>query len=165
MFIDENTGWAVGTVAKPDYSVNGQPSTSPLTDLGGILHTRDAGDSWEVQATEVGLGVYFMGVFFLDAQQGWVVDEEGHILTTDNGGSRWTMQSSGVSSVLRGVRFKDPSTGWAIGDGGVILHTTDGGTTWEPQPSGTTGILRRIAAPPGGNPWVVGDGGTLLSCI
>jgi len=165
MFVDESTGWAVGTVAKPDYSINGQPSTSPLVELGGILHTKDGGDTWVVQATEVGLGVYFMGVFFVDTQQGWVVDEQGHILATDNGGDRWTMQSSGVSSVLRGILFKDLATGWAVGDGGVILHTTDGGTTWEPQQSGTTSTLRRMAAPPGGNPWAVGNGGTLLSCI
>jgi photosystem II stability/assembly factor-like uncharacterized protein len=164
-FIDENVGWTAGANLFFEFSVDGEPSSSPINKLGGILHTKDGGDTWDAQSVPVPVGVFLTGVYFVDATHGWAVVETGDIIVTQDGGTTWTAQTSGVSTALHGVTFKDASTGWAVGDGGVILHTTDGGTSWETQTSGTTSTLRRVVAPPGGNPWIVGDGGTLLECV
>lgn len=163
-FVDDLEGWAVGVNLYFEFNINGMPSNSPINTLGGILHTTDFGNTWEVQTTSLPEGIWFTGVSFVDSDHGWVTTDAGQILTTENGGASWTNQSSGVSTALRSVAFRDESVGWAVGASGVILHTEDGGTSWTPQESGTSAILRRVVMPPGGNPWIVGDGGALLAC-
>ena len=74
--------------------------------------------------------------FFLDADNGWAVGENGVVLHTTNGGARWDIQTSGTEEKLLSVSFADSAVGWATGGDlgvSVILHTTDGGTTWVTQ--------------------------------
>jgi photosystem II stability/assembly factor-like uncharacterized protein len=164
-FIDDQIGWAVGSNTNLTIVIDGQVQMTPLTGkVAGITHTKDGGNTWELQETNAPEGVYFTGIHFVDHQNGWLVHDEGGIYATQNGGANWTPQSSGVATPLRAVRFEDASRGWAVGAGGVILHTEDGGGTWLPQDSGIASVLRRIAAPDGRNPWIVGDGGVVLRC-
>ena len=74
------------------------------------------------------------------------------VLTSRDGGGRWSVATSGLEGrypAVRGLAFADPGTGWAVtgrsagslengcqpptpqcDDRGVLLRTTDGGATW-----------------------------------
>src|SRR5438105_2346963 len=81
-------------------------------------------------------------VHFIDAQEGWVVGDEGVILHTIDGGRRWERQPSDTRGSLRSVHFLTPFVGWAVGreelpygmgSVGVVLFTRDGGLEWKKQ--------------------------------
>jgi photosystem II stability/assembly factor-like uncharacterized protein len=80
-------------------------------------------------------------IFFLDAQSGWAVGDQGVIWHTENGGQTWQQQTSGVFCSLQSVWFIDRRTGWAVGgqglpysssSRGLVLGTVDAGQTWQP---------------------------------
>lgn len=73
------------------------------------------------------------GCFFINANNGWVVGNNGIILTTINGGLNWTPQTSGVSYDLNAVYFVDPLVGYCGGKCGTMLKTINGGSTWNIQ--------------------------------
>jgi photosystem II stability/assembly factor-like uncharacterized protein/LmbE family N-acetylglucosaminyl deacetylase len=58
-----------------------------------ILHTRDLGETWEIQRT--GQPLPLNSVFFLNASRGWAAGELGQILGTQDGGRNWKIQRSG----------------------------------------------------------------------
>lgn len=83
--------------------------------------------------------------FFVDAQTGWSVGDNGEILKTSNAGTSWTRQATGVTTRLTQVRFADANQGWAIGEAGAVLRTSNGGTTWTLQEAGfTTGYTNTL---------------------
>ncbi len=58
------------------------------------------------------------------------VGEWGGILTSVDGGQKWTLQQAPSEETLTTIRFIDENTGWAVGHHGTILKTTDGGVSW-----------------------------------
>ena len=82
------------------------------------------------------------GIWFVDADRGWVVGTFGAIWHTGDGGATWVPQSSGTSLPLLAVQFVDADRGWAVGGdfalGGIVLRTTDGGATWSPASRSST---------------------------
>jgi photosystem II stability/assembly factor-like uncharacterized protein len=66
---------------------------------------------------------------FIDEQHGWMVDADGQILATADGGQTWNIQFSGPSDI-KAIDILDGQQGWGVGDGGLI-HTADGGAHWE----------------------------------
>jgi len=58
-----------------------------------VLHTPDAGRSWEVQRTGYPLPLH--GLYFGSERQGWAVGEFGTILGTSDGGKTWKLQRRG----------------------------------------------------------------------
>lgn len=122
-FVDNGTGWAVGS-------------------LGTILKTSNGGVSWACQNS--GTTISLRNVYFYDVLNGWTVGDGGLIKRTTDGGESWLSPESGTSSSLKSIFFIDAQTGWAVGTSGTILHTTNGGATWENQNSGTTNWLNSI---------------------
>jgi hypothetical protein len=102
---------------------------------GTILVTQNGGATWEAQRSRTDQNLF--GVYFVNAQTGWVVGAAGTILATLNGGASWEIQRSGTESQLLGVYFADAKTGWAVGWYGTIRATHNGGLSWETQHSGT----------------------------
>jgi hypothetical protein len=49
------------------------------------------------------------------------------ILKTTNGGTTWTILTSGTTNNLYSVFFTDANTGYLVGEGGTILKTSNGG--------------------------------------
>jgi photosystem II stability/assembly factor-like uncharacterized protein len=105
-------------------------------------YTRAASPSAITWLNPLPQGMSLSAVDFIDKNTGWTVGDGGTILRTDDGGSTWSQQSSGVSGEVNGVAFIDKETGWASAHDSYgsldsfyttpyLLHTTDGGATWQ----------------------------------
>ena len=126
-FINENTGWAVGSDGKGNAV---------------IIKTNNNGVSWTrwYGSTTSGLNANHM----TGALSGWNTGESGKIEKTIDGGANWTNQSSGVTTTLRSVYFSSTETGWVVGDNGVILKTGNAGSSWIIQSSGVSSSLTGV---------------------
>jgi photosystem II stability/assembly factor-like uncharacterized protein len=116
---------------------------------------------WEWQNPKPKSG-YIWSSWFVDANTGWFVGENGTIQKTTNGGGSWIMQNSGVfPETIIDIQFIDANTGWACGGNGIIIKTTDGGTNWVPETSGTTNYLYSIVFINADTGWVAGSMGKI----
>jgi photosystem II stability/assembly factor-like uncharacterized protein len=66
---------------------------------------------------------------FIDDEHGWMVDSEGQILASTDGGATWEVQLSGPSNITAVAMLPDGQHGWGVGQSGLI-HTSDGGVQW-----------------------------------
>ena len=80
--------------------------------------------------------------YFVSPEMGWIVNGDGDIFGTNDGGDSWELQFHQGTAHFRAVGFADASKGWAgnVGEGEfgatdttAIYQTLDGGTTWTPQ--------------------------------
>jgi photosystem II stability/assembly factor-like uncharacterized protein len=131
-FVDPDRGWAVGQ-------------------RGLILHTRNGGREWNVQGSPA--KGRLESVFFLDAQNGWIVGgstqpfthkSQGLVLRTYDGGQRWEQVKDAALPLLTKVKFFDAKHGWAVGLPSAlyrsgIFSTDDGGRSWSPLPGTAPG--------------------------
>lgn len=132
--------------------------------LGGLRPTILTAQVWTPVAG-VASSDDFKALYFTNNNTGWVVGENGSILKTINGGTIWTLQTSGTIETLRGVFFWDTNVGWACGDNGTILTTSNGGVNWTPQTSNTTNQLNAVQFVNATTGWVIGSGSRLLKTI
>jgi photosystem II stability/assembly factor-like uncharacterized protein len=105
-------------------------------------------------------------VFFLDAQCGWAVGDQGVIWHTEDGGRAWRLQPSGTVCSLRSVHFIDRRTGWAVGgqglpysagSRGLVLATVDGGQSWQPLSWDQFPRLTRVQFQTANDGWACGE--------
>jgi photosystem II stability/assembly factor-like uncharacterized protein len=75
-------------------------------------------------------------VWFTDQLNGWVVNGEGEIWHTSDGGSSWQQQAA-VSEYLRSVTFVSSQHGWAgtLFAANRLYETTNGGGSWNAVPN------------------------------
>lgn len=78
---------------------------------------------------------------FVSAGTGWIVNGEGEIYRTEDGGDSWRLMLESPTTHFRSVGFVDEQVGWAgsVGlgefdntDPVVLRETRDGGMTWTP---------------------------------
>lgn len=125
-FVDENEGWAVG-------------------DDGLVLHTIDAGKTWERQAS--GTFASLRSVHFLTPYSGWAVGRielpegvtAGVVLATSDGGLKWRVVNRNSIPGLNLVKFFGEQIGLAAGDGSDanpsgMYVTLDAGKSWRCVP-------------------------------
>jgi photosystem II stability/assembly factor-like uncharacterized protein len=77
-----------------------------------------------------------LGVYALDADNVWVVGQEGTILNTTNSGTSWSEINCPVTYSLYNVEFISADTGWVGGDDDSdteVMRTTDRGLSWDIQ--------------------------------
>jgi photosystem II stability/assembly factor-like uncharacterized protein len=93
-----------------------------------LLLTSDGGANWELRAMKELGG----DLFFVSANQGWMVTSKG-LWKTEDGGLNWKKLPGGSapSGLLR-VYFLDERRGFAIGTGKCAYSTGDGGLSWRP---------------------------------
>jgi photosystem II stability/assembly factor-like uncharacterized protein len=133
-FIDDNTGWAVGSFVER-------------------LHkTTDGGLTWTWLNNAPDTTKY--DVFFINQNIGWSVGFNGFIIKTTDGGSNWFSQSntSITSQTLYGVYATDLNNIYVVGNSDAVLKSTNGGSTWNLLPLifGTSTNYRAVYFPPTG---------------
>jgi photosystem II stability/assembly factor-like uncharacterized protein len=104
-------------------------------------------------------------VSFLDSSRGWAVGHWGTVLKTTDGGTTWTVYTTGTENDEYSSSFIDTSNGWTTSVAGIVRRTTDGGASWTPQTTGTSEWLRDIIFLDVNRGWTVGQGGTVLHTI
>ncbi|MCD6024826.1 MAG: hypothetical protein K0Q91_1742 [Fibrobacteria bacterium] len=106
-FLDSNAGW--------------------LSATGAVFHTVNGGATW---SSSQGADWGKVGSLrFLNANEGFAVDDRGGMLRTADGGASWERRQLPTTRALTSVDFVDTQHGWA-GGSGVLFRTVDGGTTW-----------------------------------
>ena len=146
-------------------------------DFGAIVHTEDGGTTWQEvtlpedfklpdSALDSGVlpnDALLYGLSFVDDTHGWISGEFGTILATQDGGTTWKQQTTGLESTLFGIDFLDRNTGIAVGIDSVILRTDDGGATWKPirSPFDERSYYEVVLSPE--YAWIVGGQGTILT--
>lgn len=114
-FVTAEEGWATGL------------SRSAVGEGGVLLHTKDGGQTWEVQLGDSHSATRGFGYLqFIDERHGWVTQwGTGLLRTTD--GENW--EPMGAFPAMRPYAFTSPTDGVSL-DGDHILRTQDGGRTW-----------------------------------
>jgi photosystem II stability/assembly factor-like uncharacterized protein len=145
-------GGAVASAHVSDYDVTGSTVFAFAPGQHTLLRSSDEGARW----TAIGLplakrkgkgphakakrGVAVTSIAFVGPQRGYLLDTQGRLWATHNGGHSWSeLLSTGTSEGI-GLAFGDPSAGFmSIGSFGgdrgdvFVLRTTNGGATWHPQ--------------------------------
>jgi photosystem II stability/assembly factor-like uncharacterized protein len=108
----------------------------------------------------------WLGAWFRDANEGYVVGAYGQALTTHDGGAHWTSIADRIDNP-DGLHFNAIShlggDMLAIaGEGGKVYRSSDGGAHWQTQDTGYQGQLYGVTGLPGGAMLAYGFGGHLL---
>ncbi|EPA99344.1 hypothetical protein PG5_01510 [Pseudomonas sp. G5(2012)] len=135
-FIDQQQGWAVGH-------------------LGVVLHTQDAGQTWEKQ-----LDGMQIGQLYLSQAQGSAEAVRERLLKDAQ-----RLVEDGADKPLLDVFFSDSQNGFVVGAYNLFLRTYDGGKTWtpwsqaiaNPQAYHLNSLLQS-----GGSLYIAGERGLLL---
>lgn len=111
-FIDDKHGWAAGH--------------------GGIvIHTRDGGESWEVQRESSPRNLPLFDIQFVTRTIGYASGAYDTLLKTTDGGKSWRSLPTGSDIIYNGLFFHDAENGFLLGEFGSLLRTSDGGESWE----------------------------------
>ncbi len=115
-FTDKNTGYVGGS----DINSNGN---------GFIIKTTDGGKSWI--RLPIGENILEIeSIYFLDANNGFAVNDNGKLFKTTNGGAIWSVSQIDKYGQINSVYFTNAKTGYVVNVAGQILKTTDRGNTW-----------------------------------
>lgn len=148
-FSDKKRGFVVGSVSQGDNVVDSL-----------LIQTTDGGTTW--RRVYVPTKNELLHVDFANEDRGWIVGDNGTILTTDDGGLTWRLRETKTTAKLFHVDFKNSNSGWAVGRRGLILRTEDGGATWQTVNSNVQRDLLSVEFVNEKNGWIVGRGGTIL---
>lgn len=112
-FLNSQVGWIVGHDAT-------------------ILHTRDGGESWQVQQFLLGEEP-LLDVYFNDADRGFAIGAYGQFLATSDGGTTWTAEENLLTEEglhLNAVTRLGDGRLLLVGEQGMLAQSEDGGETW-----------------------------------
>lgn len=125
-FIDAKTGWGW----TDDF---GAGKT--------IMRTTDSGKSWTLQYTHT---TSLTGIHFWNASNGIMVDVDGNVYKTTDGGDHWNKQTKKVPSGLYlSMSFLNQTTGFIVGYN-CAFKTTDGGLTWTKEANIPNAVFMRV---------------------
>ena len=97
---------------------------------GKIIKTTDGGNNWTLNFSSSSTYYYFRSIWFTNENNGFVVGDDGVILSTSNGGTSWTEKLSGTTVDLYDITFTNNQHGYIVGDNNTLLTTIDGALTW-----------------------------------
>ncbi len=149
-FIDESTGWIVGSEGFIIKTTNGgitwtKQNSGVLSDLksvrfvsenvgficgdeGTFLKTTDSGNSWLKLFTGTDLNLNALS--FIDTEKIFVVGENSIILKTTDSGISWSSGFIGNSYNLKSLIFVNDSVGYTVSLEGKLFKTSNGGLSW-----------------------------------
>lgn len=183
-FVDDMHGWAAGhggiiihtEDGGENWEVQREPSPHnlPLFDIqllpgnvgyasgayDTVLKTTDGGKTWNPLPT--GNDNIYNGLFFHDAENGFLLGEFGTLLKTSDGGHSWKQVDIGdYQGSLFGITFLSDETAVAYGINGKLIISRDGGDSWADIPTDTEEALYRADAKDG-DVAIVGKSGVIL---
>lgn len=132
--------WTWANPLPAGASLNGICAIGPDTiwavgRYGNIVHSADAGNSWE-QQTGMMNDLTLKDIFFANESNGWIIGnipyqvEKSKIFRTSDGGMNWDpVTSFYYQDWYTGMFFLDENNGWIWGYS--LLKTDDGGASWE----------------------------------
>lgn len=140
LFISEDGGQTWPRLALPanvmGYSLGYNPlrridaQTFLLSDYNGNTYlTKNRGEAWTLVSAAQSYYSQSLMVAFRDAKNGFMVDEKGRSLATQDGGANWQVRRTDFGQALA-LQFTTKQTGWLIGADGRLYKSTDGGETW-----------------------------------
>jgi len=112
---------------------------------------------WQYSATSEKLN----DVYFINQNQGWIVGDNGTILSTSDGGKTWNQQNGTTTDDLKAVHFINKDIGWAVG-GNVMQYSEDGGRSWEKHTQNTINDIQCMYFIDNYTGWVCGSDSFIL---
>lgn len=153
-FVNENTGWIVGS--------NGE-----------FLKTVNGGKTWERQRKFTDNNL--KGVYFSDEKNGWLLcerniyglgtDSPSYLLKTTDGGINWQRVDFVGSKQRRRITnifFSSNNFGLALGESGAVFAMEDGKSDWNLKPPPVRYLLVDGVFTDDFHGTIVGGGGTIL---
>lgn len=99
-----------------------------------LLITSDGGNTWEQKDIEIASSETVTGIYFIDADKGFITGD-GIFIKTVDGGETWTDAVTSVQESFGDIVFKTATEGYATASDGRFYKTTDGGNTWHQEQS------------------------------
>jgi len=116
-FLNETHGWVVGQW------------TEGSSGNGIVMHTNDAGETWETQLKN-GTEQRYFSIDIFDKNSIWVTARGGLYHSSDCGETWEKYVVADTGSLLSTVEFVDEDTGWTATNA-TLYKTIDGGLNWE----------------------------------
>jgi photosystem II stability/assembly factor-like uncharacterized protein len=147
-FLNENLGYAAGTVGTVIKTTNGGSNWSVKNINSGtfylssvnavdvntviasnncIYRSTNGGDNWTQVYSNSGNSLFFLD--FPTSNIGYVAGYPGIIMKSIDKGITWIQQNSGVSSAFYDISFSDSLHGIVSANSGIV-RTTNGGVNW-----------------------------------
>jgi photosystem II stability/assembly factor-like uncharacterized protein len=70
-------------------------------------------------------------IFFANTNVGWMIGNEGMVLSSRDGGYTWKEQNSHTINNLCEIYFIDENNGWISGYKNTVLYTSNSGEEWQ----------------------------------
>ena len=98
-----------------------------------IIHSADAGESWELQFYDPGREVPFLSAYFVDQNTGYVIGAYGTIFSTTDGGKNWNeaLIDEELDYHLNDIARGRDGNFYIAAEAGYFFKRTDQAETWE----------------------------------
>jgi hypothetical protein len=130
-FVNNQVGYVIGADASRAY----------------FFKTTDAGTTWAKTDLNTPSSNWPNGIFFLNANTGFITGQDFFRKTTD-GGATWTDIMANTQDDFIDVQFKNDKEGYATANGGRYYKTVNGGASWTLQLAKSTDHLLEIFVSP-----------------
>lgn len=133
-----------------------------------LLLTDNSYSQWLEQSS--GTTRFLGGIYFINANTGYITGDSSMVLKTTNGGVNWVILNTGTSNdnYFYDAYFFNASTGYICGgyfggwDYGKIMMTTNGGANWTEQYSGLNESFWSVTFTDNNTGYCVGFWGKML---
>lgn len=117
-FAGTQNGWVVGDGANVLKTLNG-----------GLAWTKLSNAPYSYQVADMQV---------LSATKMLYVNDEGKVISTNNGGTTFTTTTVAATQALNAMSFPSAMVGYVVGNNGVAFKTTNGGTSYSAINTGIT---------------------------
>jgi len=98
-----------------------------------IIHSSDAGETWELQFYDAEREVPLLSAYFVDSNKGFVIGAYGTILSTIDGGKNWedNLIDEELDYHLNDITADADGNMYIAAEAGYFFRSFDQGETWE----------------------------------